>query len=107
MGNYGEGGIGDNGYETHIANGFITVPESIWKVIVVIEHGDNDLQRVNNNTRVIAVDMPNEQSVAGFDWDIFRVSVDELEAKTGLDFMSRLSEDLQMVLEESVDEEEI
>jgi endonuclease G len=37
------------------------VPERWWKVMLILAVGDNDLQRVTSDTRVIAVDMPNTQ----------------------------------------------
>jgi len=106
MGNYGEGGIGENGYETSIASGAITVPESIWKIIVVLEDGEDDLNRVDNLTRVIAVDIPNEESVIGLKWGDFRVSVDDIEAATNWDFLSNLPLALQEELETMVDDGE-
>ena len=44
-GTFGKGGEGDNGPTTTIGN-FITVPSALWKVIVVLPIGLNDVQRV-------------------------------------------------------------
>lgn len=60
----GSGGTGSNGGVTYsLAGGKITVPASTWKIVVVLPDGENDLSRVNSSTRVIAVQMPNSQSV--------------------------------------------
>lgn len=102
-GSYGQGGSGSNGGTTNtIAEGKVVVPSNTWKVIIVLANGSGDVSRVTNNTRVIAVDMPNTQSI-GNDWGKYRVSVDQLEQATGLDFLSNVSTDIQAVIEAKVD----
>ena len=102
MGNYGEGGTGNNGFTTAIDAGRVTVPSNIWKIAVVIPNGDSDSSRVNENTRVIAVDVPNTNTLFS-SWKNYRTSVDAIEAATGYDILSRLSPFLQSVLEARVD----
>lgn len=99
----GTRGTGANGEASKLANGKITVPASLWKVIVVLPVGSNDLQRVDANTRVIAVNIPNRQTAADKPWYYYALSVDELERKTGYDFLSNLPQDLQRVLEGRID----
>ncbi|WP_439883509.1 DNA/RNA non-specific endonuclease [Pontibacter sp. MBLB2868] len=101
-GGYGVGGTGSNGYATTIANGNVTVPSNTWKVVVIIPDGDNDAARVTTGTRIIAIDMPNDQSVSS-DWRIFRTSVDAIEAKTGYDLLSTVADNVENVIEASVD----
>src|SRR2546423_4352344 len=43
----------------HIAHGKVNVPKTFWKVIVVIPKGDDDINRINADTRTIAGCMPN------------------------------------------------
>jgi len=105
-GNYGKGGVGENGYANTIEDGNITVPQSLWKVIVVLEEGNNDLERINQATRVIAVDMENDENVIGINWGEFRVSIDEIEAKTDLDLLSNLPEEIETEIEKLVDDGE-
>jgi endonuclease G len=50
------GGYGPQGT---IDNGHITVPSHTWKVILVLDNGDNDLSRVTKTIRLIGVDMSN------------------------------------------------
>jgi endonuclease G len=49
------------GSAERIANGKVNVPSVCWKIILVLPQGDNDLQRINADTRVIAVSMPNRE----------------------------------------------
>ena len=66
--------------------------------------GQNDVLRISENTRIIAVNIPNENSVGGNSWKNYRVSVDELERLTGYDFLSNISVDIQGVVEGRVDQ---
>lgn len=107
-GGYGEGGTGSAGSATQIANGAITVPARCWKVMVVIPEDSNDLQRIiADGARVIAVDIPNKQNAVTLDWYDYRVSVDAIEANTGLDLLDLLPADVQEVLEEDADDGQV
>jgi endonuclease G len=101
-GSYGVGGTGLNGYTTTIASGKITVPSNCWKVVVVLPNGTGDAARVTTSTRVIAINMPNNQSVATT-WGTYRTSVDAIEAATGLDLLSAVSSSVQSTIEAQVD----
>jgi len=103
MGSYGKGGTGLNGLKTTIDNGRVTVPARVWKVLVVLPEGTNDLQRIAaGKARILAVDTPNDQS-ASPDWSQYRVSIDALEAATGLDLLSALPIEAQTRLQKTVD----
>lgn len=103
-GGYGTGGTGSNGGVTNsIASGAINVPSYYWKVIVVLPVGSNDISRITTSTRVIAVKMPNTQTVSDQAWGTYRVSVDALESLLGYDFLSNVSTSIQSVIEASVD----
>ncbi|UOG76871.1 DNA/RNA non-specific endonuclease [Hymenobacter tibetensis] len=103
MGTYGKGGTGLNGLKTTLDNGRVTVPARVWKVLVILPEGSDDLQRIAaGKARIIAVDTPNDQSVSP-DWSRYRVSVDALEAATGLDLLSKLPVQVQTRLQASVD----
>jgi len=101
-GSYGRGGTGSNGYAT-INNGRVTVPSNCWKVAVVLPEGSGDASRVTTSTRVIAVDMPNTNSI-GTAWGSYRTSVDAIEEATGYDILSAVSEAVQSTIEARVDE---
>ena len=103
MGSYGKGGTGLNGLKTSIANGRVTVPARVWKVLVVLPEGADDLRRIAaGQARIIAVDTPNDQAVSP-DWSRYRVSIDALEAATGLDLLSSLPPDVQARLQARAD----
>ncbi|GHA79942.1 DNA/RNA non-specific endonuclease [Pontibacter akesuensis] len=102
MGSYGRGGTGSNGSAKTIDNGRITVPSRIWKVLVLLPEGNNDLERIDSSTRVIAVDTPNTNTVRT-DWGTYRTTVDAIEEATGYNLLSRLPEKVQQVLESQVD----
>lgn len=80
----------------------VNIPANFWKIIVVIENG-GDISAADANTRVIAVDMPNEKGILNRNWREFSVTVRSIEEKTGYDFLSALPRKLQDVLETKVD----
>ncbi len=85
MGNYGQGGIGTNGAANKIYNNLINVPAYVWKVVVVMPKGNGDLARINRNTTVLAVNMPNNTQLYSTNaagkaaWRNYVVSVKALE----------------------------
>jgi endonuclease G len=78
---------------------FVTVPTSVWKVILVLDRGTNP----NAKSRVIAVWMPNDNTVTD-EWPKYRVSVAEVEKKTGLKFFPLIPEDIAKELKEKMDD---
>ena len=80
----------------------VTVPRSTWKVIVVLDKPGQGLAGISKNTRVIAVNVTNRQNTSD-DWKRYLVSVDEIEAKTGYNFLSKVPESIQKVIESRVD----
>ena len=104
-GGSGQGGSGSNGGTSNtIAGGKVTVPSQTWKVIIVIPAAaGDDVARVTNTTRTIAVIMPNTQGIRTVDWKTYRVSVDQVEALTGFDFFSNVSPATQAAIESVVD----
>ncbi|HXG82738.1 MAG TPA: hypothetical protein VNI84_01815, partial [Pyrinomonadaceae bacterium] len=54
---------------------------------------------VNENTHVIAVDMPNRTGIAGDDWRKYRTTARSIEQKTGYNFLSSLPQNVQDALE--------
>ncbi|RYU78259.1 DNA/RNA non-specific endonuclease [Hymenobacter persicinus] len=102
MGSYGKGGTGTAGLKTTIDNGRVTVPARVWKVLVILPEGSDDLRRIPTQARIVAVDTPNDNSVSP-DWSRYRVSIDAIENATGLDLLSKLPVDVQARLEAQVD----
>jgi endonuclease G len=83
----------------------VSVPDKTFKVVVVLDSIGQGAAGVTTSTRVIAVMMPNSNSLIGLSdpWRNFRVSVDAIEAATGDDFLSDVDPAVQAVIEARVD----
>lgn len=102
MGSYGSGGTGSNGSATTVDGGKVVVPSNIWKVIVVLPNGNNDLSRITTSTRVIAVNTPNINTI-NTDWTQYITSVKAIENATGYTLLSAVPASIRTVLENKVD----
>ncbi|CAD5939760.1 Nuclease [Planktothrix agardhii] len=92
---------GGEGKRKTIAKGKVTVPKWNWKVIVIL---DKPNQKITENTQIIAVRMLNSNSlIKTNNWRDYRVSVDEIEQNTGLDFLTNIPKNIQDKLEGKVD----
>ena len=100
-GGYGSCGTGSNGSKCSF-NG-ITVPERIWKVIVVLDNPGSGAGGVTTSTRVIAIDMANSQGIRSIPWQNYRTTVDSIEQKTGYNLLSSVASSTQTVIEAKVD----
>jgi endonuclease G len=89
------------GSQGTIDNDHVTIPSHTWKVIMVLDDGDNDLKRVSKSTRLVAIDMPNndDQIRRTDDWKNYRTCVDSIEARTGFDFFSNVPVSIQAEIE--------
>ena len=104
-GGAGMGGEGKNGRAEEVGKGRLTVavPARLWKVVVVLPREDAEPRK---NTRVIAVIMPNDQSV-GFDWARYRVPTRKVEKLTGNHFFRAVPEDVAEAMRDHLDEVEV
>jgi endonuclease G len=94
----GKGGEGEKGMKDTIAGGKVTVPAKVFKVIMVVEDpedGSDPRKWVNDDTRLIAVIMPNDMSVKWDNWPQYRVSVKEVEDETGFKFFSAVHDKIK------------
>ena len=98
----GQGGTGSKGYASTIDGGNIDVPSSTWKVALVLPNGSSDVSRVNNSTRIIAVNIPNNQTHST-SWGSHRTSVDYIESITGLNLFANISNTYEGTLEARID----
>lgn len=111
-GGYGSGGIGNRGYfEKIIINPkndndenkkyTLNVPEFCWKIILVLPEGDDDLNRIDENTKIICVCMPNQMGIQKTgSWEQFECSVNYIEEITHFDFFELLDDELEEFLEQ-------
>ena len=98
----GEGGVGLKGATTRIKDK-ITVPESTWKIVLVLDKPGFGVKGVTNKTRVIAVRMPNTLGIKNDSYKKYLTTVDELEKLTGYDFLSDVPSGVQAVIEAKKD----
>jgi len=105
-GSTGTGGAGSNGASNGIVtpSGFVVnVPAVTWKVALILPVGDNDISRVDGNTRTIAVIMPNTQGIRSDQWQKYLATVDQVEALSGYDFYSNVPTSIQDQFEAKLD----
>lgn len=108
MGNYGVGGTGSKGgITTTIDNGNVTVPNHVWKVAIILDNGNGDLNRITSSTTVLAVDMPNNQALYTTSnktaWRNYITTINDIEAASKaagspINILSRLSATIQTAL---------
>lgn len=94
----GKGGTGENGGKETIADGKVTVPEKLFKVVMVVEDpedGSDPRKWVNEDTRLIGVIMPNDMDVKWDDWPRYRVPVKDVEEATGFVFFKAVQDQLK------------
>ena len=112
-GPYGKGGESNLGYfetisipnrkDPNSAGKEIVVPSHCWKIVVIMEDGDDDYSRISTDTEVLAVFMPNKQGIGKTgSWNQFLTSVDYIEEKTGYDFLAYIPDEIENVLETKV-----
>lgn len=109
-GPYGTGGTGAKGTFDSIPINLksgetlnMNVPAYTWKVVIVLDEGSDDLNRINKNSTVIAINVPNQMGMGKTgDWEQYITTIDEIEALTGYDFFELLPDDIEDALEASV-----
>jgi endonuclease G len=80
-------------------NTVVAVPDSCWKIIVILDSGQR-LKDVTPATRIIAVMMNNGTYTSGkTDWKLYTTTVDAIEERTGYDFLS----DVPMQIQQSIE----
>lgn len=96
---------GGAGSKKRIGGGKVNVPVSCWKIALILPSGEDDLKRIDAQTRVVAVLMPNQDGpeISGGKWSDYLTSVDKIEELTGYDFLSNLPKGVQDALEAKVD----
>lgn len=89
---------GGYGHQATLANGRITVPSRLWKIIIVLDQPGAGLAGITPDTQIIVIDLPNRDTVNP-DWRTYQTTVDRIELATGYDFLSLVSQPLQETLE--------
>ncbi len=104
-GPYGVGGVGKDGPREEIGRGRrkIVVPHKLWKVVLVLPREDAEPRK---NTRVIAVVMPNDQTV-DFNWAKYRTTARHVERLAKVRFFRTVPEEVAEALRDHKDTVEV
>ncbi len=87
-----------------LPNGPVMIPSHTWKIVVEVPNGPGSaLSRITIATRVFAVDIPNVDGIRRDPWKKYLVSVNQLEAETGLKFFTALPKEVATILKRKVD----
>jgi endonuclease G len=89
---------GGYGTKDTLAGGRVTIPARLWKVIVVLDQPGQGVAGVSNDSRIIAIDVPNSNSLSE-DWRDYQTSLDRIELATGYDLLSQVPVAIQAVIE--------
>lgn len=76
----------------------VTVPTNCWKIAMFLPKGQG-YDRIDERTRIIAVDMPNVDEIEAERWEKYRTTIREIEQKTGLDIFADRPRHLQDAIE--------
>lgn len=86
----------------------IRIPDSTWRVEIILDEGTCDISRITSESTVIAINVPNTESCytaaqrkydAKDSWKYYITTVDEIETMTGYDFFAGLPDDVERALE--------
>ena len=93
-------GPGVDGFGTISNNGRIAIPDSIWKVAVIVPDARGiDGITAPADVEVIAINTPNESPVGGATYSTYYTTVDKIQKSTGYDLLGALPENIQCRLE--------
>ena len=83
--------------------GKIVIPESTWKVAVIMPHDEGLADVVDyRDLEVVAVNMPNEPGIRNVNWETYKTTVDAIEAFTGYDLLALLPDKVENAVEAAV-----
>jgi DNA/RNA endonuclease G (NUC1) len=83
--------------------GKVAIPSTEWKITVILLRGQT-LADVHSTAdiRVIAVNMPNVTGIQNNGWEMYKTTVDAIEAATGYDFLAGLPDGIEAAVEASI-----
>lgn len=80
----------------------VVAPTNCWKIVMLLPRG-LPTDKLDQRTRLIAVDMPNIRGIENDRWEKYKTTVRKIEERTGLNFFSNLSKDLQDTIETRIE----
>ncbi len=89
---------GPLGSEHKLLKGKVNVPESTWKIVVILPRPSVNINDVTNKTHTIAVNIPNQPGVNP-DWKAYKTTINQLEELTKYNFLSNVPIDIQDKIE--------
>lgn len=97
------GGLYSGSPATLNGAGKVQIPTHTWKILVIMPAGKGlaDVTSASDLT-VYAVSMPNQSGIQSNPWTMYKVTVDQLEAATGYDFLSNLPDAIEATVESSI-----
>jgi endonuclease G len=101
----GQGGTGSRGTRSTIGQGRVVVPRACWKVVVITpDIGSDDPSRISASTRVLTVEMPNDEESVDDSWRQYRTTPARVEQETGLHFFTALNPAVAAALRNRMDQ---
>jgi endonuclease G len=97
---------GGQGSRGRIGQGKVNVPAECWKVVVVLRQGNGDRQRIDTDTEVIAVSIPNRDGIAQRSWQDYLTTPAQIESRTGYRFFTNLPPSVQAALRQRAERRE-
>jgi DNA/RNA endonuclease G (NUC1) len=92
-------GAGVDGFGFMNSLGHIAVPDSVWKIAIIVPDSRNVSQiGAPTDVQVIAANFPNDATGTGT-WNRYATTIDKLQKSTGYDFLSAIPETIQCKLE--------
>ena len=75
----------------------LTVPTNCWKIVVLVRTGNSP--EIIGSTKIVAVDMPNRDSMENDRWQRYQTTVRTIEVRTGFDLFRYLDPAVQEEIE--------
>ena len=80
-------------------NDKIAIPDSCWKVILILDSGKT-INDIDTNTQIIAVMMPNDSTSKNFkEWKVFLRTARQIEQATNFNFFPKVNPQTQAIIE--------
>lgn len=76
----------------------VTIPTNCWKIVAILPQGVTP-DKIDQRTRIIAVDMSNIEGIENDRWEKYKTTIRNIEEKTGFDFFASMPRGLQDEIE--------
>jgi endonuclease G len=83
-------------------NNKVPIPDTLFKIIVIMDNAKKPLSQVSLNTEIIAVKIPNITGVKKNDWRRYTCTVKDIENSLGYDFFPLIDDKIEGYIESKV-----